>query len=188
MVRDIYSLTKVMGSNQAMGMKQCKSLKRNIIQQRHFGQILPRQLQEGKGKEEYSIQCKEPIIVCNLPNEASHTRIECETKVLGISIGCIIAKTNIHVWVVGYNVQTCFKHLYNMLDTMFQHPSTVQCALFHACLFARLILFKETIFPYLIDQATRISLQNQLCFYSQRINNSHKGYINNSHKGYDWKF
>jgi len=49
-----------------------------------------------------------------------------------------------------------------MLDTMFQHPSTVQCVWVHACLYARPFLFKETIFPYLIDQATRISLQNQL--------------------------
>jgi len=82
---------------------------------------------------------------------------------LGICIGCIIAKTNIHVCVVGYYVPTCFRHLCKMLNTMFQHPGTVQCALFHACLYACLILFKETIFPYLINQATHISLQNQLC-------------------------
>jgi hypothetical protein len=81
---------------------------------------------------------------------------------LGICIGCIIAKTNIHVCVVGYNVPKCFRHFCKMLDTMFQHPGTVQCALYHACLYARLLLFKETIFPYLIDQTTRISLQNQL--------------------------
>jgi len=49
-----------------------------------------------------------------------------------------------------------------MLDTMFQHPGTVHCAWVHAYLYARLLLFKETIFPYLIDQATRISLKNQL--------------------------
>jgi len=58
-----------------------------------------------------------------------------------------------------------------MLYTMFQHPGTVQCALFHACLYARFILFKETIFPYLIDQAMCIAVQNQLYFYSQRSNN-----------------
>ena len=49
-----------------------------------------------------------------------------------------------------------------MLNTMFQHPGTVQCARVHAYLYARPSLFKETIFPYLIDQATRISLRNQL--------------------------
>jgi len=44
---------------------------------------------------------------------------------LGICIGYIIARTNIHVCVVGYNVPTCFRHLFKMLDTMFQHPGTV---------------------------------------------------------------
>jgi len=53
-------------------------------------------------------------------------------------------------------------HLCKMLNTMFQHLNTVQCAWVHAYLYARPLLFKETIFPYLIDQATRISLQNQL--------------------------
>ena len=89
---------------------------------------------------------------------------------LGICIGCIIAKTKIHVCVVGYNIPTWFKHLHKMLDTMFHHSGTVQCALFHACLCARVILFKETIFPYLTDQVTRISIHNQLYFYSQRSN------------------
>jgi len=55
--------------------------------------------------------------------------------------------------------QHVFRHLRKMLDTMFQHPDTVQCAWVHAYLSARPLLFKETIFPYLIDQATRISLQ-----------------------------
>ena len=59
---------------------------------------------------------------------------------MGICIGCIVAKTNILVCVVGTNVPTWV----------------------HAYLYARPLLFKETIFPYLIDQATRISLQNQL--------------------------
>jgi len=59
-------------------------------------------------------------------------------------------------------VQHVFRHLCKMLDTMFQHPGTVQCAQVHAYLYARLFLFKETIFPYLIDQATCISLQNQM--------------------------
>ena len=77
---------------------------------------------------------------------------------LDICIGCIVAKTNIHVCVVGTNVPTC--HLCKMLDMMFQHPGTVQCAWVHAYLYARPLLFKETIFPYLIDQATRMSLQN----------------------------
>jgi len=58
--------------------------------------------------------------------------------------------------------QHVVRHLCKILDTMFQHPSTVQCAWVHAYLYARPLLFKETIFPYLIDQATRISLQNQL--------------------------
>jgi len=58
--------------------------------------------------------------------------------------------------------QHVFRHLCKMLDTLFQHPGTVQCAWVHAYLYARSLLFKETIFPYLIDQATRISLQNQL--------------------------
>jgi len=31
-----------------------------------------------------------------------------EPSVLGIDIGCIIAKTNIHVCDVGYYVPTCF--------------------------------------------------------------------------------
>jgi len=47
---------------------------------------------------------------------------------LGICIGCIIAKTNIHVCVVGYYVPTWFRHPYEMLNRMFQHPGTVQCA------------------------------------------------------------
>ena len=58
--------------------------------------------------------------------------------------------------------QHVFRHLCKMLDTMFQHPGTVQCAWVHAYLYARPLLFKETIFPYLINQATRISLQNQV--------------------------
>jgi len=54
--------------------------------------------------------------------------------------------------------QHVVRHLCKMLDTMFQHPGTVQCACVHAYLYARTSLFKETIFPYLIVQATRISL------------------------------
>jgi len=49
-----------------------------------------------------------------------------------------------------------------MLVTMFQHPGTVQCDWVHAYLYARALLFKETIFPYLMDQVTCISLQDQL--------------------------
>jgi len=45
---------------------------------------------------------------------------------------------------------------------MLEHPDTIQCVWFHAYLYVRRLLFTETIFPYLIDQATRISLQNQL--------------------------
>jgi len=58
--------------------------------------------------------------------------------------------------------QHVFRHLCKMLDTMFQHPNTIQCVEVHAYLYARPLLFKETIFPYLIDQATLISLLNQL--------------------------
>jgi len=58
--------------------------------------------------------------------------------------------------------QHVVRHLCKMLNTMLQHPGMVQCAWVHAYLYARLLLFKETIFPYLIDQATHISLQNQL--------------------------
>jgi len=49
-----------------------------------------------------------------------------------------------------------------MLVTMFQHPGTVQCAWVHAYLYARALLFKETIFPYLVDQVALIYLQDQL--------------------------
>jgi len=61
--------------------------------------------------------------------------------------------------------QHMFRHLCKMLDTMFQHPGTVQCAWVHAYLYACPLLFKETIFPYLIDQATRISLQESVAEY-----------------------
>jgi len=47
--------------------------------------------------------------------------------------------------------QHVFRHLCKMLDTMFQHPGTVQCVWVHAYLYARALLFKETIFPYLMD-------------------------------------
>jgi len=50
---------------------------------------------------------------------------------------------------------------------MFQHPGTVQCAWVHAYLYARPLLFKETIFPYLIDQATCISLHESVVEYFQ---------------------
>jgi len=62
-----------------------------------------------------------------------------------------------------------FRHFCKMLDLMFQHPDTVQCAWVHAYLYASPSLFNETIFPYLIDQATRISLQNQLWNISEKI-------------------
>jgi len=58
--------------------------------------------------------------------------------------------------------QHVVRHLCKMLNTMFQHPGTAQCAWVHAYLYVRPLLFKETIYPYLIDQTTRISLQNQL--------------------------
>jgi hypothetical protein len=58
--------------------------------------------------------------------------------------------------------QHVVRQLCKMLDTMFQHPGTVQCAWVHAYMYARPLLFKETIFPLLIVQATRISTKNQL--------------------------
>jgi len=59
---------------------------------------------------------------------------------LGICIGCIVAKINIHDCNVGYYVPTCFRHLYKMLDTMFQHPGTIQRASVYIYLYARFIL------------------------------------------------
>jgi len=53
-------------------------------------------------------------------------------RLLDICIGCTIVKTNIHVCVVGYFVPTCFGHFCKMLDMMFKHLGTVQCALFYA--------------------------------------------------------
>jgi len=58
--------------------------------------------------------------------------------------------------------QHVVRHLCKMLNTMFQHPGTVQCAWVQAYLYACPLLFKEKKISYLIDQATRISLQNQL--------------------------
>jgi len=67
--------------------------------------------------------------------------------------------------------------MYVLLEQIFQHGSGIyvrcwtECsnilawfsvAEFLQCMCARLILFKETIFLYIIDQATRISLHNQL--------------------------
>ena len=84
-------------------------------------------------------------------------------SLLGICIGCIIAKTNILVCVswnqcsnmwLGISVR-CWIHFSNIL-AQFSVPG------FMPVLYAHPLLFKETIFPYLIDQATRISLQNQL--------------------------
>ena len=67
--------------------------------------------------------------------------------------------------------------MYVLLEQMFQHGSGIyvrcwtECSNilarfsmpeFLQCMYARLILFKETIFLYIIDQTTRISLHNQL--------------------------
>jgi len=43
-------------------------------------------------------------------------------------LASFVAKTNILECVVGYYVPTWFRHPYEMLDRMFQHPDTVQCA------------------------------------------------------------
>jgi hypothetical protein len=45
------------------------------------------------------------------------------------------------------NFQHVVRQLCKMLDTMFQHPGMVQCAWVHAYMYARPLLFKETIFP-----------------------------------------
>jgi len=74
-----------------------------------------------------------------------------QTELLGICIGCIVAKTNILLCVVGTNVATCFRHLCIMLNTMLQHHGTVQCAWLYAYMYTRLIIFKESVFPYLIE-------------------------------------
>ena len=58
-------------------------------------------------------------------SRAKHSKNFGLLKLLGICIGCIVAKTNIHVCVVGTNVPTCFRHVCKMLDTMFQHPGTI---------------------------------------------------------------
>jgi len=47
--------------------------------------------------------------------------------------------------------QHVFRNFCKMLDTMFQHLGTVQCDWVHAYLYVRALLFKETIFPYLMD-------------------------------------
>ena len=77
-------------------------------------------------------------------------------KLLGICIGFTIDKTNIHVCVVGYFVPTCFEHFCKMLDMLFQHPSTVQCALFYAWLYAHFILLR--------NPSPHILLTNQLTY------------------------
>jgi len=70
---------------------------------------------------------EEFLILKNLFNSHYHHYVlkDWLRKLLGMCIGCIIAKTNIHGCVVGYNVPTCFRHFCKMLDMMFQHPDTV---------------------------------------------------------------
>ena len=53
--------------------------------------------------------------------------------------------------------QHVVRQLCEMLDTMFQHPGMVQCAWVLPYLYARSLSIKETIFPLLTDQVTRIS-------------------------------
>ena len=73
-------------------------------------------------------------------------------NVVGICIGCIVAKTNILMCVIGTNVPTCFRKLCVMLDTMFQHPGTVQCAMYLACLYARLYYLRKQYFHILLTK------------------------------------
>jgi hypothetical protein len=54
--------------------------------------------------------------------------------------------------VVRYYVPTWFRHPYEMLDRMFQHPGTVQCAWVHAYLYARLIFKREQLFLNLMTK------------------------------------
>ena len=78
---------------------------------------------------------------------------------MGICIGCIDAKTNIHVLMLD----TMFQHVLGIiLDMMFQHLGTVQCALFYALMYAHFILLRNPRPHIFADQATRISVQNQL--------------------------
>jgi hypothetical protein len=58
--------------------------------------------------------------------------------------------------------QHVVRQLCKMLYTMFQHPGMVQCAWVHAFMYECPLFIKETIFPELIDQETRISSKNQL--------------------------
>jgi len=71
--------------------------------------------------------------------------------------------------------QHVVRHPCKTLDTMFQHTSMVQCAWVHAYLYTHPLLFKETLFSYLIDQATRISLQESTVEYFEGENNTRRG-------------
>ena len=104
------------------------------------------------------------------------------SNLLGICIGCIITKTNIHVCDVGYYVPTCFRHLCKMLDTMFQHRGTVQCALFHACLYALVILLRKPLSHILLTKQ-RAYLYIISCIFIPKGEIIFKGII-----GYAWKF
>jgi len=46
--------------------------------------------------------------------------------------------------------QHVFRHLCKMLDTMFQHPGMVQCAWFHAYMYARLYCLRKQYFLILL--------------------------------------
>jgi len=80
---------------------------------------------------------------------------------LGICIGFIVAKTNIHVLMLD----TMFQHVLAFLrDVGYDAPTS-----WHGYVYLvvrALNLIKESISLYLADQATRIFVQNQLCFYS----------------------
>jgi len=72
-------------------------------------------------------------------------------KLLGICIGFIVAKTNIHVWML----ETMFQHVLGismMLDMMFHYPDLVQYALFVWLGFHTFDLFKETTLCFLFTK------------------------------------
>jgi len=77
---------------------------------------------------------------------------------LGIFTGYIIAKATLLLkqisirCVVGYYVPTSFRHLCEMLDTVFQHPGTVQCVWVHAYLYARFTFLRKPLFRILVTK------------------------------------
>jgi len=76
-----------------------------------------------------------------------------------LCIGFIIAKTNtlVRCWICCSNIFTSC----TMLDIMFQHHGTIQCALFICLVVHALYLIKEST-PYFLLAKQRVFVQNQL--------------------------